>query len=305
MRSWEKASRGHTKEGVSERGVTRLISNVPHADEKNKTQPLEGLCCITQPGWPVQKYTFVHMAGSCPHTCCCCLCLCSPRCLQAAGLCTLHSSCLLPPKAFWKVSLHDVLQLTGCAAIAPCKTVPSLCSCQEGFCKCPVPSSEMKYFYSIWRLLWWQDSIDHIESWSTKAAAIHKFLFSKLLHEVTCQEGMAVMLEVLCFLSPFICAQGPAPWHGDNLKAWQHTLTAFQRNRSHGIQVRSTQLSLPPSQEQCFCYLTSELQVLLLGWPWCNQAPNTASPSIPFLLVLFYKFSCICRQNPPKFMIWK
>lgn len=304
------------KEGVSERGVTRLVTNMSHADQKNKTLPLEQLCCITLPGWTFQKYTLVHMTDSCPHTCCCwCgLCLCSPRRLQAAGLSVPYSPCPLSWEASWKVSPHDVLQLTGqsqvcchcCSSGAPYKTVPPLRSCQEGFCKCPVPSSEMKRFYSIWRHLWQQDSIDHIKSESTKAAVIHKFLFSKSYSmRWPAKKGMAIMVKVLYFLSPFICAQGPASWHGGNLKSWQYTLVAFQRNRSHGVQVRSTQLPFTPSQEQCFCCLTLELQVLLLAWPWCNQVPNMASSSIHFLLAPLDKFPCICKENPPKFILWK
>lgn len=76
------------KEGVSERSVTRVVTNVSHADE-NKTLPLEGLL-YNSAWWPVQKYSLVHMTDSWPHTCCCWCGLC-PRCcrLQVCVFCAV------------------------------------------------------------------------------------------------------------------------------------------------------------------------------------------------------------------------
>lgn len=132
------------KEGVSERGVTRLVTNVSHADE-NKTLPLEGLCCITLPGGQSRNtHLFTWLTRGL-----------TPAAAEVFAGCKFVFSVQFLPVSMrgtlesfpaWCVTGQSRVCCHCCCSGAPYKAAPSLCLCQEGFCKCPVPSNEIKCF---------------------------------------------------------------------------------------------------------------------------------------------------------------
>lgn len=149
------------------------------------------------------------MTDPCPHTCCCCwwgLCLCSPRCLQAAGLCChkrLPGKFLCMMYYSWRVS-H------GCAATA---------AALELLTRLFLPCARVKKVFAgvLCRAVKWnvstpfEDLNDNripLTILSLRAQKQLSFInFSKSYSmRWPPKKGMAVVVKVLYFLPPFICA---------------------------------------------------------------------------------------------------